>query len=228
MREYLGGGLGTPATRADIIEKLFSSFYIERHGKEIVPTSKGEQVIKLAPEDLRQPLLTAEWEMRLDAIAKGRDNKDKFINEIKRYSAKLVSSVIASDAEYKHENLTKKVCPNCGKFMLAVNGKRGKMLVCQDRECGYRENVSMITNARCPNCHKRMEMFGSGDKKSFVCACGYRESEDAFIKRTRGSRNAASRDFTRQYLRNQNKRQEEPEESDFARALRLSMEKRKK
>ena len=228
MREYLGGGLGTPATRADIIEKLFSSFYIERRGKEIIPTSKGEQVIKLAPEDLRKPLLTAEWEMRLDAIAKGREDKEKFINEIKRYSSRLVSSVIASDAEYKHDNLTKKVCPNCGKFMLSVNGKRGKMLVCQDRECGYRENVSMITNARCPNCHKRMEMFGSGDKKSFVCACGYRESEESFIKRTRGSKNAASKNFTRQYLRNQNKHQEEPEESDFARALRLSMEKRKK
>lgn len=228
MREYLGGGLGTPATRADIIEKLFSTFYVERKGKEIVPTSKGEQVITLAPEDLRQPMLTAEWEMRLDAIAKGKDDKDKFISEIRRYSSRLVSSVIASEAEYKHDNMTKKACPNCGKFMLSVNGKKGKMLVCQDRECGYRENVSMMTNARCPNCHKRMEMFGSGEKKSFVCPCGYRESEDAFIKRTRGSKNAASKDFTRQYLKNQNKKQDQPEESDFARALRLSMEKKKK
>ena len=55
-------GLGTPATRADIIEKLFSSFYIERRGKELVPTAKGLQLVKLVPEELRSAVLTAKWE----------------------------------------------------------------------------------------------------------------------------------------------------------------------
>lgn len=229
MKEYISGGLGTPATRADIIEKLFSTFYVERRGKEIVPTSKGEQVIGLAPEDLRQPLLTAKWEQELEAISKGKADKSQFIQEIRDYSKKLVQSVAMSDAKYVHDNMTKKPCPDCGKMMLLVNGKKGKMLVCQDRDCGHRENVSMVTNARCPNCHKRMEMYGDGEKKSFVCVCGYRENEESFIKRTRGSKNAASKQYTQQYLRNQNKKQkEEEEESDFARALRLSMEKNKK
>jgi DNA topoisomerase-3 len=226
MKEYIGGGLGTPATRADIIEKLFSSFYVERHGNEIVPTSKGEQVIKLAPEDLREPLLTAKWEQRLDAISKGKENRGEFIGEIKSYATELVKDVISSEAAYVHDNVTRRPCPECGKMLLAVNGKKGKMLVCQDRECGYRENVSMITNARCPVCHKKMEMYGSGDKKSFVCVCGYRENEEAFIKRTKGSANAASKSYAREYMRRQNSKEEQGE-SAFAKALREAMEKKK-
>lgn len=228
MKKYLGGGLGTPATRADIIEKLFNSFYIERRDKNIIPTSKGEQVVQLAPPDLTQPVLTAKWEMELEKISRGEADKNKFINEIKQYSTALVKSVVSSSQEYVHDNITKKVCPECGKFLLAVNGKHGKMLVCQDRECGFRETVTRITNARCPVCHKRMELFGSGEKKSFVCACGFRENEEQFILRTKGSKNAASKSFTRQYLKNQNKQQKnDEEESDFARALRLAMERKK-
>lgn len=227
LKEYIGGGLGTPATRADIIEKLFSSFYVERRGKEILPTSKGEQVVKLAPEDLREPLLTAKWERQLEAISKGKADKNAFIREIEAYTRRLVKTVIASDAAYVHDNMTKKPCPECGKLMLMVNGKRGKMLVCQDRECGYRENVSMVTNARCPVCHKKLEVYGSGEKKSFVCVCGYRENEASFIKRTKGSANAASKSYTQQYLRNQQKKEPE-EESAFAKALRQAMEKKGK
>ncbi|MCL2320511.1 MAG: DNA topoisomerase III, partial [Oscillospiraceae bacterium] len=61
------GGIGTVATRADIIEKLFSSFYIEKNNKEILPTSKGKQLLNLVPKDLKSPLLTAEWEMDLES-----------------------------------------------------------------------------------------------------------------------------------------------------------------
>lgn len=67
------GGLGTVATRADIIEKLFNSFVIEKKGKDIYPTSKGKQLIELVPKDLKSPLLTAKWESQLDQIAKGRE-----------------------------------------------------------------------------------------------------------------------------------------------------------
>ena len=64
------GGLGTPATRADIIEKLFDAFCIERQGKEIRPTSKGRQLIGLVPPDLKSAALTAQWEQRLQRISK--------------------------------------------------------------------------------------------------------------------------------------------------------------
>ena len=207
MKEYLGGGLGTPATRADIIEKLYSSFYVEKQGNSMVPTSKGVQLIDLVPPDLKEPLLTAKWEQELEKISKGKTQKQKFIAEIEKYSADLVKTVKNSSVEYKHDNMTKKTCPDCGKYLLEVNGKNGKMLVCQDRDCGYRRSVSIITNARCPECHKKMELRGEGEKKSFYCSCGYREKYSAFKER-RGQSGASKRDV-QNYLRNQNKKEDD-------------------
>lgn len=207
MKEYLGGGLGTPATRADIIEKLYSSFYVEKQGNSMVPTSKGVQLIDLVPPDLKEPLLTAKWEQELEKISKGKTQKQKFIAEIEKYSADLVKTVKNSSAEYKHDNMTKKTCPDCGKYLLEVNGKKGKMLVCQDRDCGYRRSVSIITNARCPECHKKMELRGEGEKKSFYCSCGYREKYSAFKER-RGQSGASKKDV-QNYLRNQNKKEDD-------------------
>ncbi|MDP4182518.1 MAG: DNA topoisomerase III [Bacillota bacterium] len=185
LREVLesSSGLGTPATRADIIEKLFSSFYVERRGKEIFPTSKGIQLIGLVPQDLKSPELTAKWEMQLSMISKGKANSELFINEMKNYASKLVSNCIASSAAYTHDNMTRERCPECGKYLLDVKGKKGKMLVCSDRECGFRKSVSQISNARCPECHKKMEIRGEDEKKSFYCACGYRERVSDFSKR---------------------------------------------
>lgn len=176
-------GLGTPATRADIIEKLFDTFYIERRGKEIIPTSKGIQLVGLVPEDLKSPELTAKWEQQLLMISRGKANVTKFIDEMRDYAAKMVSNVIASDEAFRHDNVTREKCPECGKFLLDVNGKKGKMLVCPDRDCGYRKGISQTTNARCPECHKKMEMRGEGDNKVFYCVCGYKEKLDAFKKR---------------------------------------------
>lgn len=189
-------GLGTPATRADIIEKLFSAFYIERRGKELVPTSKGQQLVELAPEELRSAALTARWEDRLARIAKGTERDTKFVEEMRAYAAKLVAQVKASDAKYTHDNQTRKVCPDCGKFLLLVKGKRGEMLVCPDRECGYRKSVTQTTNARCPNCFKKMELRGEGDNQMFACVCGYREKLSAF-KQRREQAGAGKRDVAK-------------------------------
>ncbi|OPX44333.1 DNA topoisomerase 3 [Ruminiclostridium hungatei] len=176
-------GLGTPATRADIIEKLFNTFYIERRGKEIHPTSKGVQLIGLVPEDLKSPELTAKWEQQLSLISKGKVSPGSFVGDMKGYAARLVGAVIANSEQFRHDNVTREKCAECGKFLLEVNGKKGKMLVCPDRECGFRKNVTLISNARCPECHKKMEIRGEGDNKSFYCACGYREKLEAFKKR---------------------------------------------
>ena len=188
LREALEGtsGLGTPATRADIIEKLFDTFYVERKGKEIIPTSKGIQLIGLVPPDLKSPELTARWEQQLQLISRGKANADAFASEMKKYASKLVSNVIASSETYRHENVTREKCPECGKYMLDVNGKKGRMLVCPDRECGYRRGVSQISNARCPECHKKMEIRGEGENRAFFCACGYREKLEAFKERKGG------------------------------------------
>ncbi|MBE6928478.1 MAG: DNA topoisomerase III [Ruminococcaceae bacterium] len=217
-------GLGTPATRADIIEKLFSAFYIERRGKELVPTSKGMQLVELAPSDLRSAALTAKWEDRLARIAKGTERDFKFIEEMRAYAGKLVNDVKLSDAKYTHDNQTRKACPDCGKFLLLVKGKRGEMLVCPDRECGYRKSVTQTTNARCPNCFKKMELRGEGDNQMFACVCGYREKLSAFKER-RASAGAGKRDVQK-FLQNQQK--EEPKNNPMADALAKWLEQNKK
>ncbi|MBI9103532.1 MAG: DNA topoisomerase III [Spirochaetales bacterium] len=135
-----GFGLGTPATRADIIEKLIANYYIERRGKELVPTGAGMQLLKLVPEEMTSPELTARWEARLDGIAKGREKSSVFIVDIREYAKKLVNEVKTSKLEYKPDNLTTKPCPLCGKRMMKVHDKKGReLLVCQSRSCGYED-----------------------------------------------------------------------------------------
>jgi DNA topoisomerase-3 len=95
----------------------------------------------------------------------------------------VVQEIKSSEQTFRHDNLTRTRCPECNKFLLEVNGKRGKMLVCQDRECGYRKGLSKQTNARCPKCHKRLELHGQGDKQTFVCVCGHREKLTTFQER---------------------------------------------
>lgn len=212
-------GLGTPATRADIIEKLFSAFYIERRGKELVPTSKGLQLIGLVPQDLRSASLTAKWEDRLAGIAKGQEQEKSFVDEMRRYATRLVQAVRASDARYTHDNQTRKACPDCGKLLLLVKGKRGEMLVCPDRECGYRKSVMQTTNARCPNCFKKLELRGEGDNQMFACVCGYREKLSAFKERKQ-SAGAGKRDVAK-YMEQQ-KKQEKQESGNSAMAEQLA------
>lgn len=180
------GGLGTVATRADIIDKLFNSFVIEKKGKDIIPTSKGKQLIDLVPKELKSPLLTAKWEGELDKISKGKEDPRKFTKEMRNYATALVEAVKQENAKFHHDNLTGKKCPVCGKYMLEVKSKNGTMNVCQDRECGHRENVARLTNARCPECKKRLELRGSGEGKIYVCPgtnCSFREKESQFKKR---------------------------------------------
>ncbi|SMB83448.1 DNA topoisomerase III [Desulfonispora thiosulfatigenes DSM 11270] len=198
------GGLGTVATRADIIEKLFNSFLIEKRGKSIHITSKGKQLLELVPEGLKTPALTAEWEQKLDLIAKGKLSKNNFITEMKDYTKQAVKEIKNSEQKFKHDNITRTKCPECGKPMLEVNGKRGKMLVCQDRECGFKKGISQVTNARCPNCRKKLELRGEGQGKIFVCPCGYKEKLDIFNERKKKEANTkVSKKDVSKYLHKQ-------------------------
>lgn len=213
------GGLGTVATRADIIDKLFNSFLIEKRGKDIHITSKGRQLLDLVPEELKSPTLTGEWEQKLEAIAKGKLKKEVFISEMKNYTKEIVSEIKSSDKKYKHDNISTKSCPDCGKPMLEVNGKKGKMLVCQDRECGHRKNVSRTTNARCPQCKKKLELRGEGAGQIFACKCGYREKLSTFQERhKKESGNKADKRDVQKYMKQQ-KKEEEPLNNPFAEAL---------
>jgi DNA topoisomerase-3 len=221
MSKTLGetGGLGTVATRADIIEKLFNSFLMEKKGNEIHITSKGKQLLELVPGDLKRPELTARWELRLKAIADGKESDRKFMDEIQSYTQALIQEIKTGNGTFRHDNLTRTKCPQCGKFMLEVNGKRGKMLVCQDRECGYRETLSRQTNARCPNCHKKMELVGKGDGQRFVCSCGYKEKLSSFENRKAKEGKSANKRDVSQYMRRQAKEAEKPVNNALADAL---------
>lgn len=213
------GGLGTVATRADIIEKLFRSFLLEKKGNEIYLTSKARQLLKLVPADLKKPELTASWEMQLNDIAKGKKRRDVFMKEIRSYTVELIDEIKTEEGTFRHDNLTNKKCPNCGKRLLAVNGKNAKMLVCQDRECGYRETVSRTTNARCPVCHKRMEMIGKGEDATFVCACGHKERMTKFQERRKKEGGGVTKRDVAAYMKKQKKEAEEPVNNAFAAAL---------
>ena len=213
------GGLGTVATRADIIEKLFHSFMMEKKGNEIYITSKAKQLLELVPEDLKKPELTANWEMKLSGIAKGKIRQGDFLHEIRDYTCEIVDEIKSGEGTFRHDNLTNKVCPRCGKKLLAVNGKNSKMLVCQDRECGYRETISRTTNARCPKCHKHMEMYVKGKEETFVCACGYKEKLSAFQARRQKEGAGVGKRDVQNYLRKQQKEANEPVNNAFAQAL---------
>lgn len=211
------GGLGTVATRADIIDKLFSSFMMEKKGNEIYLTAKARQLLELVPEDLRKPELTASWEMRLMDITTGKVRQQAFLTDIEDYTRRIVDEIRAGQGTYRHENMTSKICPNCGKHLLAVNGKNSRMLVCQDRECGYRETLARTTNARCPKCHKRMELLTGGKEETFVCACGYKERLSAFQARREKEGAGVKKADVQKYLRQQ--KNEEPLNNAFAQAL---------
>ena len=152
-------GLGTPATRADIIEKLVNSDTIERQGNSLHPTGKGKQLIQLAPADLRTPELTAKWEAELERIARGQGKPDPFLVGIREMAQGLVSGVKNSEAEYKPHNVSNSHCPDCGTRLLEKKTARGLVLTCPSEDCGYRRSgEKRLSNRRCPQCHKKMEM----------------------------------------------------------------------
>jgi DNA topoisomerase III len=212
------GGLGTVATRADIIEKLFNSFLIEKNGKDVSITTKGKQLLNLVPTDLKSPALTAEWELKLEAIAKGKLTKEIFINDMKEFAKGNVLEIKQSDKKFKHDNVTGKKCPDCDKLLLEVKSKKGKMLVCQDRECGYKKGLQKVTNARCPKCRKKLELHGQGEGQTFICKCGHREKLSAFNERRNKEKGSkANKKDVNKYLKQQ--KPEEPINTALADAL---------
>lgn len=171
-------GLGTPATRADIIEKLINSDTIERQGNLLHPTGKGKQLIELVAPELRTPELTARWEAELEKIARGQGQPEPFLQGIRSMSKDLVTGVKNSSAGYKPHNVSNSHCPQCGTKLLEKKGKRGKMLICPSDDCGYRRSdEKRLSNRRCPQCHKKMEMKEGKAGMYVQClSCGITET----------------------------------------------------
>ena len=150
-------GLGTPATRAEIIEKLVKSELMERTGHALRVTPKGKQLLNLVNKELVSPKLTAKWEKQLEDIAHGKMKSQKFIGDIKNDTKRLVSEVKNSKEDYKDFSLTKKRCPECNSFLKVRKTRDGEIYVCSNPECNYhRRKDAKVSNHRCPQCHRKM------------------------------------------------------------------------
>ncbi|EFI41355.1 DNA topoisomerase III [Peptoniphilus sp. oral taxon 386] len=196
------GGIGTVATRGDIIEKLYNTDLIENNGNYLRTTSKGRQLLELVPNKLKSPELTADWELKLKNIESGKLKDENFLKEIKEFSIANIEEIKNSNYQYKHENLTNIKCELCGKLMLKVNRKDKELLICQDTNCGNRKTLSIITNVRCPNCHKKLKLLM--DNKNYICeTCGYRESKDNMDKKFAENKNKMKKSEVKRYLSKQ-------------------------
>lgn len=166
-------GLGTPATRAEIIERLLSSEVVERQNGKLHSTPKGKQLINLVNDDLTTPDLTSQWEKELEDIAKGKANSITFMKQIKEQTKRFVSEIKHSEKNYKIQNLTGSKCPECGSFLKEKNTKNGKILACSSIECSFSKRKDpKLSNKRCPQCHKKMEIHNGVAGTYFQCkAC---------------------------------------------------------
>lgn len=130
-------GLGTPATRAAIIEKLVAAGFVERKGKSLIPTKAGINLVTVLPEPLISPMLTAEWEQKLTEIAKSGADPDAFMDGIRTMVQEIVSvySCISEDGKklFAPEKEVIGTCPRCGQPV--YEGK--KNFACSDRSCGF-------------------------------------------------------------------------------------------
>ena len=130
-------GLGTPATRAGVIEKLVKGGYAERKGKSIVPTKDGLNLVCVLPEQITSPAMTAEWENTLMQIERGQADGDKFLAGIVDMTASLIKAYpFLSDAEANRFDSGKEVigkCPRCGSPVYVGKGN----FYCSSKECSF-------------------------------------------------------------------------------------------
>lgn len=166
LKSNLTNGLGTPATRADIIEKLVQNHYVEREGKYFVPTPKGREVVRLAPKVLQSAELTGVWEGRLESISRGKENPDLFIKDIKKMASELVDEVKNSSLIFEPHFVDSKKCPYCGaEMMKSIAMDSSVHYICQRLSCSYEERevkVAIDTGANIKL--KRTPQFTSDGK----------------------------------------------------------------
>jgi DNA topoisomerase-3 len=158
VKKNLSAGLGTPATRADIIEKLINNHYIDRSdSNELIPTPRGREIVRLAPDLLKSPELTGKWEERLSNIAKGKEDGEIFVNDIKIVARDLVKKIGQSSDSFTPNFTDAKKCPFCGSLMMSIDDEIGRTHhVCQKLSCSYEE---MKVKKRIPLTQKEIDEF---------------------------------------------------------------------
>ena len=214
--------LGTPATRAEIIEKLISSEVMERNNGKLGVTPKGKQLLTLVNPSLVTPELTEKWEISLEKIASGELNNRTFIKEIEAETTRLVKEIKTSEDKYVDHALTAKVCPDCGEKLREKNTRDGKIYVCSSESCSYRRRKDpKLSNHRCPQCKKKMEILENKNGSYFKCkSCNLTEKME---KKGGGKNKKMTKHETNRLMKKLNQ-DSEPEESPLALALKAAME----
>lgn len=212
--------LGTPATRAEIIEKLVKSELMERTNNSLRVTKKGQQLLELVNEELVSPQLTEKWERQLEQIAKGNYDSKKFLREIETDTKRLVREVKNSQQKYQDFSLTKKKCPKCGAFLKEKKVRDGKLLVCTSESCDYKRRAeAKVSNHRCPVCHKKMLIVSGKNGDYFRC------KYDGTTEKLTGDKKKnkkMTKHEERRLLKKINQ-DDEPQESALAQALKAAL-----
>lgn len=210
-------GIGTVATRADIIEKLFNSYLIEKVGNGIKTTNKAVQLLEIVPSDLKSPIMTADLEKKLVDISDNKLKFDNFRTGIDIYTKNLISEIKSEEKEFVHDNITNTTCPKCESNMLKVKNKSGdEVLTCSNVECKHRIRTKSLTKVQCPECRKKLYKIYSQSGDSLVCMrCGFKKKERDFFDRP--NKNAASKSDIKKYT--QKKQEHDASESPFAKLL---------
>ncbi len=187
IKGHLSNGLGTPATRADIIEKLVQNSYVVREGKYFVPTAKGREVVRLAPKVLQSAELTGLWEGRLDAISRGLESDELFIKDIKKMASSLVEEVKSSSLVFDPHFPDGKKCPHCGGEMMksiAVDGSTH--YICQRLSCCYeiREVKVPVDTSALNKVKKAPEFTASGKVKVVIKKSAVRVPKTVYETKT--------------------------------------------
>lgn len=211
--------LGTPATRAEIIEKLISSDLIERQTNRLVVTAKGKQLLQLVNPSLVTPELTQQWELSLEKIANGDLKHQVFIKDIEKETTRLVKEIKMSEEKYVDHSLTNKTCPDCGSQLKEKNTRDGKIYVCSSETCHYkRRKDPKVSNKRCPQCKKKMMILENKNGSYFKCGgCQYTEKMQSGSK----GKKKISKHEERKLIKKYN--QAEEMESPLAAALKAAM-----
>ncbi len=211
--------LGTPATRAEIIEKLISSDLIERQTNRLVVTAKGKQLLQLVNPSLVTPELTQKWELSLEKIANGQLKHQSFIKDIEKETTRLVKEIKMSEEKYVDHSLTNKTCPDCGSQLKEKNTRDGKIYVCSSDTCHYkRRKDPKVSNKRCPQCKKKMMILENKNGSYFKCGgCQYTEKMQSGSK----GKKKISKHEERKLIKKYN--QAEEMESPLAAALKAAM-----
>ena len=178
-------GLGTPATRAAIIEKLIDTEYVTRMGKYLKPTPKGITTVSILPELLTSAEMTAKWEQALARIESGQAEAQPFLKAIRQFTAQIVVQAKSETRDIQKDKVSDIICPRCSKNLVEKKGPHGKFLACPDREsCGHTQPIQKVSKQKCPNCKQELMIELKGKFGPFLkCnGCGHTMSKKTTAK----------------------------------------------